>query len=314
MTEAVIGIDLGGTRIKAVVMDHSGNLLDEHYQSTGDGEDIKWKKNVADIVTQWQVKWDLQKPVIGISAPGIPNTANSAIAFMPDRLQGLENFEWSDYLQLQSIVLNDAVASMLAEARFGAAKNSKNIVMITLGTGVGGAILINGQPYLGAFGKAGHIGHMVINDQGHTDICGMPGSLEDAIGNVTINRRSGGRFNSTHELIDACRKGDKKAKTIWLTSVKKLAIGISSLTNILSPETFVLGGGISEAGQDLFDPLEKYMTQYEWRTGGNKATIVKAQFGEKAGAIGAACFALEEKNKLSNDNNRNLFKKMQRDH
>jgi glucokinase len=191
-------------------------------------------------------------------------------------------------------VLNDAVSAMLAESRYGAAKGYKNVVMITLGTGVGGAILIDGQPYMGAYGKAGHIGHMVINDQEEPDICGMPGSLEDAIGNATLYKRSGGRFSSTLELIRAYRNGDEKAKEVWLRSVKKLAIGLASLTNILSPEVIVLGGGICFAGKDLFEPLETYMDQYEWRTGGHNALIVKAHLDDKAGAIGAACFSLEK--------------------
>jgi glucokinase len=84
--------------------------------------------------------------VIGISAPGLPNEDNSAIAFMPGRLQGLENFIWSDFLGVTSFVLNGAISAMMAEARFGAAKGRKNAIMITLGTGVGGAILIDGNP------------------------------------------------------------------------------------------------------------------------------------------------------------------------
>ena len=80
---------------------------------------------------------------------------------MPGRMQGLENLVWKDFLQQPAYVLNDAVAAMMGEAKFGAAKNKKNVVMLTLGTGVGGAILIDGKPYQGAFNKAGHIGHMV---------------------------------------------------------------------------------------------------------------------------------------------------------
>lgn len=166
--------------------------------------------------------------------------------------------------------------------------------MLTLGTGVGGAILIEGKPYQGAFNKAGHIGHMVIDSEGDADIIGMPGSLEDAIGNCSIEKRTAGKFSSTHQLLEAFRKGDRFAGDIWLTSVKKLAIGLASLTNILSPEMIILGGGITEAGKDLFDPLEDYISRYEWRTGGNKTIIVKARFGELAGAVGAACFAREE--------------------
>ena len=166
--------------------------------------------------------------------------------------------------------------------------------MLTLGTGVGGAIMINGQPYQGAFNKAGHIGHMVINDEGEPDICGMPGSLEDAIGNATVFKRSGGRFTNTRSLLEAYRQGDAGAVRVWLTSVKKLAIGIASLTNILSPEMIILGGGITEAGNDLFVQLDNFLAKYEWRTGGNRVNVVKAQFGEMAGAVGAACFALEK--------------------
>ena len=294
MSTTAIGVDLGGTRIKAVAMNAAGNLLHECDKPTNDGNDKTWKNAVAEAVSELQQKLPAGEMVIGISAPGLANETNSAIAFMPGRLQGLENFPWSQFLGIQTWVLNDAVAALMAEARLGAARNKKNVVMLTLGTGVGGAILINGQPYQGAFGKAGHIGHMVINDEGDPDVTGMPGSLEDAIGNVTIRKRSGGKFTSTHDLLKAYGEGDELAKDIWLTSVKKLAIGLASITNILSPETIVLGGGICEAGTDLFNPLQKYLSEYEWRAGGNKATIVKAQCGDKAGAIGAACYALEK--------------------
>jgi glucokinase len=121
----------------------------------------------------------------------------------------------------------------------------------------------------------------------------MPGSLEECIGNCTIEKRSKGRFSSTHELLLAYKNGDAFAKEVWLKSVKQLAIGIASVTNILSPEIVVLGGGITEANNDLFEPLREYMAQYEWRAGGNKTTIVKAVYGDLAGAAGAASFAME---------------------
>jgi glucokinase len=165
--------------------------------------------------------------------------------------------------------------------------------MVTLGTGVGGAILIDGKPYQGAFNKAGHLGHMVIDSHGDTDCIGMPGSLEEAIGNCSIEKRTAGKFTSTHQLLEAYRQGDTFAAEVWLTSVKKLAVGLASLTNILSPEMIILGGGITDAANDLFEPLEKYMSLYEWRAGGNKTEIVKARFGELSGAVGAACFARE---------------------
>jgi hypothetical protein len=105
---------------------------------------------------------------------------------------------------------------MMGEARFGAAKNKKNVVMLTLGTGVGGAILIDGKPYQGSFNKPGHVGHMVINDEGDPDVTGMPGSLEECMGNCTIDKRSNGKFSSTRELLQATAPGDEFAKEVWL--------------------------------------------------------------------------------------------------
>lgn len=288
-----IGIDLGGTRIKAVAIDETGNLIHHHYQPTNDGNDLTWKNAVAASVNELQTVIKDSSLITGISAPGLPNDNNTEIAFMPGRLKGLENFNWARFLGSPAYVLNDAVSAMMAEARFGAAKNKRNVVMLTLGTGVGGAILIEGKPYQGAFGKAGHIGHMVIDSEGDADIIGMPGSLEDAIGNCSINKRTSGKYDSTARLLEDFREGDGFAANIWLSSVKKLAIGLASLTNILSPEIIILGGGITEAGDDLFEPLEEYMSNYEWRTGGNRTSIVKAQYGDMAGAVGAACFARE---------------------
>lgn len=296
MGKIAIGIDLGGTRIKAVAIDTEGDLLDQLYQPTNDGDDMVWKNSVAQAVNDLKKKINKQDIVIGISAPGLPDENNKAIAVMPGRLQGLENFDWTNFLQQQTWILNDGIAALVAEAKFGAAKNKKNVVMLTLGTGVGGAILINGKPYQGAFNKAGHIGHMVINDEGDCDVTGMPGSLEECIGNVTLEKRSQGKFTSTHQMLNAYRNGDVFAKEVWLKSVKQLAIGLASVTNILSPEIIVLGGGITECGKDLFDPLEEYMSIYEWRAGGNSVQIVKATYGDMAGATGAACFAMEKVN------------------
>jgi glucokinase len=288
-----IGIDLGGTRIKAVVIDTNGNILHQLYANTNDdGTGTSWKQAVPNAVNELLQRMNTRDTVIGLSAPGLPNEHNTAIACMPGRMQGLENLVWKDLLQQPAYIVNDGIAAVLAEAKFGAAKNKKHVAMLTLGTGVGGAILIDGKPYQGAFGKAGHMGHMVIDDEGDCDVTGMPGSLEECIGNCTVEKRSKGRFESTHELLEAYRDGDEFAKEVWLKSVKQLAIGLASVTNILSPQVIVLGGGITEAGSDLFEPLRQYMEQFEWRAGGNKVEIVKATYGDLAGAIGAACFAM----------------------
>lgn len=287
-----IGIDLGGTRIKGIALDAEGNPLHKLYMPTHDGDGAVWKKAVAETVKELLQKVNGNNSVIGISAPGLPSEDNTTISCMPGRMQGLENFAWQEFLQKPTYVLNDAVAALIAESTLGAAKDKKHVVMLTLGTGVGGAILINGKPYEGAFNKAGHFGHMVINDDGDCDVTGMPGSLEECIGNYTIEKRSKGKFTSTQDMLIAFNNGDGFAKEIWLKSVRQLAIGLASITNILSPEMIVLGGGIAEADNNLFEPLNRYIAEFEWRTGGNKVEIVKAVYGDLAGTIGAARFAM----------------------
>jgi glucokinase len=289
-----IGIDLGGTRIKAVAIDAAGTLLHENYQPTNDGDDNVWKNAVFTAVNELKGLLGKENVNIGLSAPGLPNDENTCISCMPGRMQGLENFDWSSFLRQPTYVLNDAVAAMMGEAKFGAAKNKKNVVMLTLGTGVGGALLIDGKPYQGAMNKAGHIGHMVINDEGDCDVTGMPGSLEECIGNCTIEKRSKGRFTSTQEMLNAYKRGDDFAREIWLKSVRQLGIGLASIANILSPEVIVLGGGIAQAGDDLFKPLNEFMKQFEWQPNGKTTDIVKAVYSDMAGAIGAAGFALNK--------------------
>ena len=292
--QITIGIDLGGTRIKGVVIDAVGNVLHQTYTPTNDGEGEVWKEAIAKTVYELRQKIPGEKIAVGISAPGLPNKVNTTIAFMPGRLDGLENFVWSKYLNCSAYVLNDGVAALVAEAKTGAAKNSTNAIMITLGTGVGGALLINKQPYQGSFNKAGHIGHMVIDSTGDADVTNMPGSLEECIGNCTVEKRSKGKFASTHELLEAYRNDDEFAKQVWLVSVKKLAIGLASASNFISPDTIVVGGGIAEANDDLFLPLNKWFDEFEWQPGGIRPQIVKAVHGDLAGAIGAACFAMRK--------------------
>src|SRR5690606_14672727 len=155
------------------------------------------KKTMLQMVTELKKRSTVA--AIGIAAPGLPNSANSAIRLMPERLDGWEHFIWADYLKEQSVwVLNDAHAALIAETKFGVGKGLKNVVMLTLGTGVGGGILIDGKLYQGNGQMAGHLGHMTLDvDREDAGITGMPGTLEDAIGNATVFKRSFGRFAST---------------------------------------------------------------------------------------------------------------------
>lgn len=297
-----IGIDLGGNNIKGVLINTEGEILHHAFQSTcsdpsdKEGDNQKWKKSVALMIGELKSKSPTEVGAIGIAAPGLPNIDNSAIRVMPGRLKGLENFEWADYLGEKRVwVLNDAHAAVMAEAKFGTGKDIKNLVMLTLGTGVGGGIIINGELYQGNYQMAGHLGHMSLDiNKEDPGITGMPGTLESAMGDDTVTKRSFGRFNSTPDLIEAYLKGDPFATFVWLDAVRKLALGLCSLCNLLSPDLIILGGGITKAGESLYKPLHAFMDVYEWKNVGKKTLVHQAHFSDRAGAVGAAAFALDK--------------------
>lgn len=293
-----IGIDLGGTNVKGILINGDGDILHQHYISTRDDQDGLWRTNVLEMVEHLRSISDEPVSAIGLSAPGLPDAENKSIAHLPNRLNGLERFDWGDYFGQTTCVINDAHAATMAEARFGSAKGHKNAILLTLGTGVGGGILINGELHQGLSQMAGHLGHISLNtcdDEG--SILGIPGSLEYAIGNYSVKRRSKGQFENTMELLEAYSSGDPYAIWLWLDSVRKLAIALSSLINLLSPEIIVLAGGITLAEKNLFDPLRRFMDLYEFRPSGKTTLLRQAYFGDMAGAIGAAGFALDKINK-----------------
>ena len=233
---------------------------------------------------------------IGICAPGLPDASHKSIQHMPGRLAGLEHLNWEKYLKENTVfVINDANAAMMAEHQFGVGKEKENIILLTLGTGVGGAIVIDGQLHTGWLNRAGHLGHMSQHPFGVAGIVNLPGTMEMALGNATVTERSKGKFQSTDDLVVAYENGDVWATLVWLESIKSLAIGLSSLINILSPEMIILSGGITKAGDSLFKPLRTFMNLFEWRPGSRATPIVKANFTSFAGAVGAAGFALKSK-------------------
>jgi glucokinase len=215
---------------------------------------------------------------------------NLQILQMPERLQGLERFNWSVELQRDITVINDAHSACLAEYESFYKDKIKNMILLTLGTGVGGGAILNGALYQGSLQRAGHFGHITVDHNGKRTMTNMPGSLEYSIGNFSVMERTHGRFASTQHLVNAYLEGDHLASYWWLSSLQKLAVGIASLLNAFSPELIVLGGGLTEAGEALFKPLEEFMALYEWRPGNHQVPIAKAQYGSYAGAMGAAYF------------------------
>lgn len=297
--DLVLGIDIGGTRVKCAWFDRAtGRMEGSEVIPTRDCTDPDGTPAFAeDVRTQIghiEQNLGIRFSGIGIAAPGLASADQRKIVCMPGRLAGLAGLDWSSLLSRDFAipVVNDAHTALLGEAWQGAAKDLRNVVMLTLGTGVGGAILTDGRLLTGSIGRAGHLGHMSLHRHGEKDIVGTPGSLEDAIGECTLARRSGGRFESTLELIAAVDAGDPRALGLWMHSVDALAAALGSLINILDPECIVIGGGVAQAGDVLFNPLRRRMEQIEWRPLGRGVPIVPAQLKDWGGAFGAAWTAL----------------------
>ncbi len=295
-SQYAIGIDLGGTNIKMVLISKKGDILKSMKVPTDDHDDATpWKTAIRYGIDQLQAEIHQEIEIIGLAAPGVPDGHNTYIASMPGRLEGLEGFVWAEHIGVKHLpVLNDAVAALIAESEFGAGKEYQNLVLLTLGTGVGGGVLIEGELYQGFFQKAGHVGHMSVDAaMPWADDTNMPGSIELAIGNLTVSQRTYGKYQNTRELVEAYRKGEPVAVYAWMKSVKALAVCLASISNLLSPECILLGGGISQAGSDLFGPVQAFMDIFEWRPTGQQVDIRKAQFDDLAGAAGAAAYAFK---------------------
>src|SRR5687767_6737643 len=208
--EYLLGIDLGGTCIKWVAVTADGETLARAQVDFAADQPQQWAATIRALVVRVAKERGVAPARIGLSAPGLAAADNRSIAYMPGRLHGLEGFDWTSFLEapLPVLVLNDAHAALVGEAWLGAARTYRNVILLTLGTGVGGAAMLDGRLLQGTIGRAGHFGHAGFDLDGPPDICGMPGSLEVAIGNCTIDGRSAGRFATTHSLIAAYRAGD----------------------------------------------------------------------------------------------------------
>ena len=295
MSEArfILGIDLGGTHVKGLVVDEWGRVYAEDTRPTEDGAVGAWRDNVRRVVAGLQGRFPTIA-VAGLCAPGLASRDEKMIMSMPGRLQGLEGLDWSNELRLPTVVLNDAHAALLGEVWLGAARGGTNVLMVTLGTGVGGAAMVDGRLLRGHLGRAGHVGHLSLDPAGEPDIVRTPGSLEDAMGDCTVGQRSGGRFATTRALVAAVIAGDEAARAVWERSTGALGAALAGLINVLDPQMIVLGGGIAGAGEVLFTPLRVALDRMEWRIGATGVALVPARLGAQAGAFGAVYRALQK--------------------
>ncbi len=311
-----IGVDLGGTNVAIGIMDESYQLVCKGSTPTPANDPEGIVQAMADLcsklVEEAGISFD-DVAYAGIASPGIVDREAGEVVYANNI--NFKHFPLSkllmDKIPLKAVYLeNDANAAALGEAKAGAARGTKNSVMITLGTGVGGGIIIDGKVYMGSNCAAGELGHIVIEKDGRPCTCGRKGCWE-AYSSAT------GLIRMTKEKLEACpdskmhervqkdgkvsgrtafdmsREGDKAAQEVVDTYISYLACGIGNLINIFQPEILVIGGGISGEKENLLAPLRPLMLTESYGGGVVKATELKiAELGNDAGIIGAACLGM----------------------
>ncbi|MCX7882186.1 MAG: ROK family glucokinase [Brevinematales bacterium] len=307
--ELFVGIDLGGTAIKLGLVSRDGKLVKTHQVPT------KAESRERDIIVS-NLKEALHSllsgmegvKAIGIGVPGGVDKKHGMIRFMPN-IQPLENYALADDLEksfgIPVAIDNDANNAARGEYIFGAGKKYRDFVLITLGTGIGGGIFINGDVYGGVANFAGEVGHMKIVPEGRPCGCGLNGCWE-AYGSATamIKRATGlvamGKHTtlarvgemSAKVIFDEAKKGDALALEVVDEACRYLGIGVANLIHLFNPEAVIVGGGVSHAGDFLFDRIRKYASLYAKTEMFETCEIIPAALVNDAGVMGSAALAL----------------------
>ena len=315
----VLAIDIGGTKMMAAVITSEGRMLASDVCPT------RADKGVSSIIERLFATIDelLGQDItevsdpggIGIACAGGIDTVMGMITQSPN-LPGWHDVPLAEIVseryKVDAYLINDASAAALGEHRFGAGKGINNLVMITLGTGIGGGIVINGELYLGAHGSAGEIGHMIIDVNGPPCACGSNGCLESfasgkALARSAINRIKQGEESSLSGMVEgrideitsedvgaAAKDGDVLALDVFSRAAYYLGIGLVNLVNIFNPEMIVLGGGMVEQFDLLIEPARQIMSERAFKIAAQGVDIAAAQLGNDAGVYGAAAYAIDQ--------------------
>jgi glucokinase len=315
--ELAIGIDIGGTKVAGGVVDASGDVIHRARRDTPHRSKSPSvvEGTIVEVVAELiQVAGPDAVAAVGIGAAGFVATDRATVVFAPHLSWRHEPLQAAlqKRVAVPIFVDNDANAAVWAEWKFGAAQGQTHVMMITLGTGIGGGILISGQVQRGRFGIAGEFGHMQVVPGGHRCECGNRGCWEQyASGNALVREAhsllsanspmasdlldsvGGVVDNLTGPLItQAARDGDPTARELLAEIGSWLGVGIANLAAAFDPGMFVIGGGVSAAGELLLAPArETFRRQLTGRGYRPEALIVAAQLGNDAGLIGAADLA-----------------------
>lgn len=291
-----LGLDIGGTKINSVLM--SGNRIIKKRRVA-----LKSKSNKEIMLAQIfdciesLINSDVRRPKIkgiGIGYPG-PMDFRKQKILSPPNVTALKNLFLAKLVQrhfrIKTIIDNDANCFGLAEAVMGAGKGAKILAGLTLGTGLGGAIVIDKKIFHGASGGVAEFGHIKIDRGGRKCTCGAKGCLEAYVsirGIMKTAKGIGFWGRAPREIWELAKKGDEKAIKVYQITGEYLGIGLANIVNILNPDIIVIGGGIANAGKFIFDPAKKAMKKNVVSSLAKNTKIVKARLGQDAGAIGAS--------------------------
>ncbi|MEM6519343.1 MAG: ROK family protein [Cyanobacteria bacterium P01_D01_bin.71] len=288
----VIGVDLGGTAIKLGQYRQSGDCLAELVVST---PQPSTPEAVLAAIMQAidQLDPDRQVRAIGVGTPG-PACAQGRTARVAINLAGWQDVPLADWLEaktgLPTVLANDANCAGLGEAWLGAGDCYRDLIVLTLGTGVGGAVILNGELFVGRTGAAGELGLITLNPEGASCNSGNRGSLEQHCSVQAVRREMG---CDPGKLAAQALAGNEAAIAYWQQYGRHLGAGLASLIYVLTPEAVILGGGIS-AGADLFLPtVWQEIEQRVLPTSREGLQILTAQLGSQAGVVGAARLAFQ---------------------
>ena len=307
-----IGVDLGGTNVKIAMVDTEGHIIYSNSVPTGAEMGYQYTiSNMKQVIyasfKETKVKKE-QVAGIGIGCPGQIDSENGLVRLLPN-IPGWVNIPLAqimlDEFGLPTKLDNDVRCATLGEYNFGAGKGCKNIVCITVGTGIGSGIVVNGQLVRGATMSAGEIGHMTLIDHnGEICGCGNTGCLEALASGPSIVKMAkeyliGGKSSKFNELAsnsvlssqvvaEAAKLGDEVAKTIYRRTGYWIGIALSSVVNLLNPEIIIIGGGVAQAGDLLFDPIRETINKRSLKLAADAVRIVPAELGESAGVVGAS--------------------------
>lgn len=289
----IVGIDIGGTTINAILMDRKARIIKKIKVPTPKRKNDIIRKIVECakyVMTSFNKK---EIAGIGIGVPG-PLNQKKDLILKPGNLPALKYTKLPSIIQqktnLKTVMENDAACATLAESRFGSCKEAKSLVCLTLGTGVGGGIIINGRLYSGR-GNAPEPGHLTIDKTGKKCTCGSIGCLEEYVsirGLRRIAKKFGLAQTDPRAIERLAQAGNKKAKAVYKEFGMLLGIGLSDIAKMLDPEVIILCGGLSEAASLFLPAAKKEMRK---RTP-FKPCNVRASTLEDGGAIGAACLLL----------------------